>query len=327
MAMFQGDYKLFDTTEYVDELIKQISQSRHRIYLTTTTFINDGDIPKSIIDSLIAAAKRDVKVTIAADAFTYTELRDKSLVKRTNQAKKLSQQFRQAGASFHWMGRSSLFSMTGRTHSKWCVIDDTVFAFGGINLDQRSFTNLDYMIRVNDHDLANKVSRQHEHMVKADRANHIHRSFAYSFKKDTVLVDGGLVGDSIIYRRACKLASEAKKITLVSQYCPTGKLSRILKKKDSKLYFNHWSKADGPNKLVIRYGMVLSRNATKYQRIPYLHAKFMIFEMPNGDKIALTGSHNFVYGGVLAGTREIALQTTDKKLIKQLEGFLNHYIA
>jgi len=53
----------------------------------------------------------------------------------------------------------------------------------------------------------------------------------------------------------------------------------------------------------------------------------MIFTMPDGRKIAVTGSHNFVYGGVLLGTREIALETDDKKVIRQLERFFDSYVA
>ena len=53
----------------------------------------------------------------------------------------------------------------------------------------------------------------------------------------------------------------------------------------------------------------------------------MIFTMPDGRKVAITGSHNFVYGGVLLGTREIALETDDPKIVRQLERFFKTYVA
>ena len=48
----------------------------------------------------------------------------------------------------------------------------------------------------------------------------------------------------------------------------------------------------------------------------------MIFNMPDGRRIALTGSHNFSNAGVVLGTREIALQTENSEVIEQLENFL-----
>jgi cardiolipin synthase len=49
--------------------------------------------------------------------------------------------------------------------------------------------------------------------------------------------------------------------------------------------------------------------------------------MKDGRKIALTGSHNFVNAGVLLGAREIALQTENHQVIKQLEGFYKKHVS
>ena len=43
-------------------------------------------------------------------------------------------------------------------------------------------------------------------------------------------------------------------------------------------------------------------------------------------KVAITGSHNFVSGGVFLGTREVALETTNKKIIIQLERFFKEHV-
>ena len=112
-----------------------------------------------------------------------------------------------------------------------------------------------------------------------------------------------------------ELAKAAKRITYVSQYCPTGRLSAYLKKADSRLYFNPWRTAKLPNSVIIRFGELFSGLASSYTRSTYLHAKFIIFDMPDGTRVALTGSHNFPRGGMWVGTREIALETTDKHII------------
>lgn len=144
---------------------------------------------------------------------------------------------------------------------------------------------------------------------------------------DTILIDGGFFGDSIIYRRACQLASKASNVILVSQYCPTGKLAKLLTKTNCQLYFNPVANAQGVDRFVIRVGMFLSGHKTLYDKSRYLHAKFMIFDLPDGSRVALTGSHNFVNAGVLFGTREVALQTENPGTIKQLDDFLKRFIV
>jgi hypothetical protein len=124
------------------------------------------------------------------------------------------------------------------------------------------------------------------------------------------------------------LAEIAEKVVFVSQYCPTGKLARILKKHGKvKLYYNKPANAPGLNKFVIAFSAFVSGLKTSYRKKAYVHAKFIIFTMADGSKRAITGSHNFAYTGVLLGTREIALETGDSAIIDQLETFLHEKVA
>lgn len=41
---------------------------------------------------------------------------------------------------------------------------------------------------------------------------------------------------------------------------------------------------------------------------------------------AITGSHNFIFGAVMLGTREIALETSDITYINQLISFVDNNI-
>jgi cardiolipin synthase len=182
------------------------------------------------------------------------------------------------------------------------------------------------MFKIEDGALATKLIDEYHRLARADAGGYAYRSHSFQHGDDTVLIDGGFFGDSIIYRRICKLTTEASKVTLVSQYCPTGKLSRLLRQTNSHLYFNTPDRATWLNALVIRVGMFFTRNKTLYTKEEYLHAKFILFEMQDGRRVALTGSHNFVNGGVLLGTREIALQTENPQVIAQLEGFLKKHV-
>lgn len=322
--------KLISPAEYVQSATEQIKKAKTRVVLMTMVLVDDT-ATSELIDALCEAAERGVKVSIAGDSFTYTDFQGSYIPTtyrsaRVREAMEMQKRFRSAGAKFSWLGRLSMVAFVGRTHIKWCVVDDTVYAFGGVNLDQKSVTNSDYMFTVKNEELATRIIAEHERIIRADKHGHAYRSHRFGDDDNMVLLDGGFLGDSIIYRRACYWAERSTHVLLVSQYCPTGKLSRLLKRVDSDLYFNHWTNAGLLNRAVIRLGMITSRHTTSYHRRPYLHAKFIIFTLKDGSKVAITGSHNFVKAGALLGTREVALETTNKSIIKQLEKFFKDQV-
>lgn len=323
--------KLLLPLEYVADVTKHIKNATHRVSLLSMVVADDSSTDE-LIDALAEAAQRGVSVEVAADIFTYGELGGfffptKYRSRQSRATTRLSRRFIASGVKFTWLGKSRATIFSGRTHVKWCMVDDTVYSFGGVNLYQKGIDCNDYMFKIVDEELADKLVDEYHRLAKADAGDYSYRSHSFSHGLDSILIDGGFIGDSIIYRRACKLADEASRILLVSQYCPTGKLGRLLQKTDSQLYFNPPSNATRLNRLVIRVGMYFSKNATLYNKSRYLHAKFMIFDMPDGRRVALTGSHNFVKAGVLLGTREIALETENPQTIKQLEDFWRDYVA
>jgi cardiolipin synthase len=293
--------------------------------------LTDDDSTDELIDAMAEAAERGVVVEVAGDVFTYGELGGFFLPTqyRTKQARatnRMVKRLTKSGVDFTWLGRTRATLFSGRTHMKWCIVDDTVYSFGGVNSYSAGIESYDYMFKLVDEGLATKLIDEYQRLARADAGGYAYRSHSFSHGDDTVLIDGGFFGDSIIYRRACKLASDAKHITLVSQYCPTGRLARILRYANADLYFNQPKNATFLNKIVIRLGTLLTRLKSKYRKHTYLHAKFMIFDMNDGRRIAITGSHNFVNMGALLGTREIAYQTENPAVIKQLEHFLNNSV-
>lgn len=294
--------------------------------------IADHESTHPLIEALEAAAKRGVEVCVAADIFTYGEVTGGFLPLRyyshgARSTNRMVKTLKRAGVRFYWLGRGRVTLFHGRTHSKWCVVDNTLFTFGGVNLYEEGIHNVDYMFRHHDELLADRIVQEQKRVQKAEARSGNYPSVAYEHGEMTVLIDGGIIGQSVIYRRACELSEKAKHITFVSQYCPTGRLSRILKKKSAKLYYNRPLHADGLNRIVIRIGQLTSGLKTSYKKARYLHAKFIIFTMEDGSKVAITGSHNFAYTGVLLGTREIALETKDPKIITQLEKFIKNEVA
>lgn len=323
--------KLISPSQYIREATEAVTQAKTRVYLLSMV-IADHDATHPLIEALEAAAKRGVKVVIAADIFTYGEVGGGFLPFRyyshgSRDTNRMVKTLKRAGVQFHWLGRGRITLYHGRTHSKWCVVDDTIFTFGGVNLYEGGVRNNDYMFRLEDATLAERIIEEQVRVQKAESRSFNYHSVAYEHGEFTVLIDGGIIGQSVIYRRAVELSEKATHITFVSQYCPTSKLARIFKKKSVTLYYNRPHQADGLNRIVIRVGQLLSGLKSSYTKPRYLHAKCIIFTFEDGTKAAITGSHNFAYTGVLLGTREIALETYDPAIISQLENFIRKEVA
>jgi len=323
--------KLVLPQEYVHQATELARTAQDRIFLISMV-IADHPATHELIDALEAAARRGVKVTVTADIFTYGEVSGSFLPLRYDSpgikdVNSMVKRLRASGVKFLWLGRARTTFLNGRTHSKWCIVDDTCFVFGGVNMYQGGVAeNTDYMFRVESNRLADRLAYEQGRIIKAERTSTNYPSVNHELDGNSMLIDGGIIAHSVIYRRALELAKEATHIIFVSQYCPTGKLSRLLKKKNASLYFNRLEQADLLNRTLIRTSMLFSGLKTLYKKEPYLHAKFIIFTMEDGSKVAISGSHNFAYTGVLFGTREIALETTDMKIIGQLESFYRKYI-
>lgn len=322
---------LLSPREYIADAAKKARSAKQRIVLLSMV-IADHPATHELIEAILEARGRGVAVYVAADVFTYGEVSGSFLPllyfsPPSRTVSNMGKRLRDAGVHFRWLGREKLVIMSGRTHSKWCIIDDTVYSFGGVNAYEDGVANnVDYMLRTKSEKLADELFEEHQELASADRYGRLRKSHLFAFDNDQVLVDGGILGNSIIYRHACDLAASAKSITFVSQYPPTSKLARIMRTKKSKLYFNPPENATFINKMVIRFSMFRNNLQTSYKKTRYLHAKFIIFYMPDGSRVALTGSHNFNYSGVLLGTREVALETRNPEIIDQLENFLREKI-
>lgn len=324
------DPELLPAKEYIADATRRIHEARRRVRVIALTIADERET-EAFVDALVAAAKRGVDVHVAADTFTYMDLAGRFVPRRyLTPAKRTSldmaRELTEAGARFDWLGQEGGLPWRSRTHTKFCVVDDTVYSFGGVNLDDQGVTNVDYMLRITDHRLAEDITRVYERTRVANTRSKGFRATALQYGKDQVLVDGGLPGDSIIYRRAVKFAKKAKRVVLVSQYCPTGELGRIIASKPNELLFNPPRNAGLMNRILIQASMLITRHRTTYRKRQYLHAKAIVFYMKSGKRVAITGSHNFVRGGVTLGTREIALLTKNPLVIDQIEEFIEQQV-
>ena len=312
--------------EYIKHAAPAARNAKTHIYILSMV-IADHPETHELITELKGAAERGVKVVVAADIFTYGEVSGGFFPFRyynhgARSTNRMVRELKRAGVEFHWLGRGRITLFHGRTHNKWCVIDETVFCFGGINLYDGGIQNVDYMFEHQSPRLAERLVAEQHRIQKAERSSTNFPSVIYEHNTMQVLIDGGIIGQSVIYRRLMELASQATQITFVSQYCPTGRLAKVLRKKNATLYFNQPNQAHGLNKIAIRFGQWLTGLKSSYTRPIYLHAKCIIFTFEDGTKTAISGSHNFAHTGVLLGTREIAIETKDKAIVQQLEDFI-----
>ncbi|GIG54873.1 phospholipase D-like domain-containing protein [Demequina activiva] len=317
--------------EYLADATAAIAQARTRVRVTTLT-IADEDRTGDLIEALVAAARRGVDVRVAADVFTYADaagtfLPRRYLTRRRRESSALASRLSDAGVRFTWLGSERGLIWRGRTHTKLCVVDDVAYAFGGVNLDDRGATNVDYMLRLADPLLADQLTAVYGRIVRMNACERGHRSAVLQRGEDAVLVDGGMPGESVIYERALTLASQAEHVLLVSQYCPTGPLGRAIAARPHQLWFNAPRNASPANRALIAGSMAVTGYRTRYRSRRYLHAKCLVFTMAGGERVAITGSHNFVLGGVRLGTREIALETRSTALIEQLLTFHRTSVA
>src|SRR5689334_5461928 len=114
--------KLISPMQYVREAIDAVNHATTRVYLLSMV-IADHENTRPLITALEEAAKRGVHVVVAADIFTYGEVTGGFLPfqyyspggRATN---RMVKSLKQAGVSFHWLGRNRITVYSGRTHSK-----------------------------------------------------------------------------------------------------------------------------------------------------------------------------------------------------------------
>lgn len=322
-----ADFTLFETADYYHRLHAAITKAKHTINITSFDLIYDYKT-KDLLDAVVVAAKRGVAVTVSADVFTFNEIRKKILgpISVSHPSGSVERSYvtrlREAGGIFVWLGETrALNPYKQRNHEKWSIIDDDVFCFGGINLYDAGLKNNDFMLHAKDPALAAYLRQEHTRIIHAPQ-EYIGSSYEID-SASICYIDSAEPYDSVIYREACLLAQNAISATYVSQYYPTGKLGSYLKKINTTYYMNRPRHMRRLAKLMLTFDSIRCNIPNNYHKKKYLHAKFIIFTMPNGEKVAMTGSHNFSYAGVRFGTIEVAMNTTNPRVISQLENFVN----
>ncbi len=305
-------------------LLREIPKAKKRVVLAAMILLSG---PK--IDELLAvvrgAVQRGVTVHVHLDSYNKTPVPHLDLPKN-QRSKRMKSTYLQLealqamGARITHFGRVGINPYRGRCHVKITVIDDQVFSFGGINLRDDDMSRADFMLHAKDKSLADcleqlieRISRQQPPLPDGEVALQ---------NGDSILFDGGQPKRSLIYTRACQLASQSKRIYSVTHYVPSGQLARLMTQANTTFYFSRPEQLPAPESWGQAFDEQRYRLHNSYQAPGFMHAKFILFELADGSKALISGSHNFTYRGVAFGTQEIALQSTNEELWQQLYQFM-----
>lgn len=311
-------------SEYHRRLLQGIAKSKQRVMITAMVAAYDT-LTKPILDELFVALERGVAVTLVFDNFTRSPFADGRLATYIGEGRRqvkeildVCDKLKQAGAHVTFIRPLGINHFKGRYHAKATIVDDTWFACGGINFTKDSFLNTDFML--------SRRSREESNVLAAliDRFGHddVPRDETIVFGDDTLLVDSGKPGRSIIYETALELAQQAQSAIYVSQMQPTGPLADALHRIDTTYYFNRSNQFKIPANAAALIDLFYFRGKNSYKGTVYIHAKYILFTMKDGSKQLISGSNNFHWRGVAYGTQEIALVSTNQTVWRELETFI-----
>jgi cardiolipin synthase A/B len=314
--------------EYYQQLSADVARARQRIVLAAMVIVADAKIAP-LLQAMAAAAKRGVAVHILTDVFYKAPMereRGQSFAEHRRiitATGELFAELQAEGVRISCVGKLGLNPFAGRSHVKISIVDDTVYSFGGVNASQGAFDNADYMLCITDKTLAVQLQK-----LVAQIANDklLPDQELPLGPGASVLFDGGTRGKSTIYEHACQLAAEAKRIYYVSQMVPSGRLGELIKQTDYKVYFNQPEQGRLFLRLSLLADGLRAGISSSYHRERFIHAKFILFELKDGSRALLSGSHNFSWRGVAYGTKEIALCSADEALWQSLAKFLRQEI-
>jgi phosphatidylserine/phosphatidylglycerophosphate/cardiolipin synthase-like enzyme len=208
-----------------------------------------------------------------------------------------------------------------RNHIKLFLVDEIGW-MGGLNLYDKALNNYDLMVKFDNPVIVGALASQYLQVNELSPKDDYIVDIGDSYR---LVVDSGRHGVSQIYAEARTMIENAtKSIFFLSQMVPEGEildwLIRRAKEGISVLIMTSHSS----EKTFTHYPHKPSydRFRARIDSVPFItflhlgkkvHAKLLIVDR----REVLFGSHNMVDAGVLMGTQEIAMRTSDVRLVPQ----------
>jgi len=334
--------RIFLPNDFLEDFLATAVKAKSSIYLQTMNF-EAGETLSKIEKVLLEALDRGVRVNINHDwvatvfiqgdlAFLPSSSRDKRSKGKElhRKSQEIEDNLRSRGATIIITNNPNrinhLLPMVRRNHTKLYIVDEEVAWMGGVNLFDAAFEKIDIMVRFEEKSIVSGLVKQF-FMVNSLRSPVNYK--LQLTKTESLFVDTGRMGSSIIYEEVMqKIDSATKHIVFMSQFVPDGPLLRRLirvTKKGVKVDIITSSKKSAlftkfPTRLTYLHFL---RLLPKYPLITFthkskgVHAKIISID----STYAMVGSHNYTYSGVLFGTEEIMIETSEKELVNKIEDF------
>lgn len=324
--------------EYRSDLRKHINKTTKgdRVLLTSMTLEPTEPEIRGLLDDVLAALKRGVSVTLAIDAHTFM-LGNKGLGPlwtRKTLPRKLKPYYADKLQIIHTIDRESnglakiinkpgkRFSLpvAGRSHIKIAIVNDRVYV-GGCNLQGSGW--IDMMASLEDADSADWLYQTMRSITTGRHARKslggVDRGFRIS-QSTEIFVDSGVRSQSLIFDEALDLIDSAQDwLVMTCQFFPNSITAKHLLRAHNRgvkveiifAHPNHHGLIGGMGQ---HYSLLREKSRLPQELFqhalgrndPFIHAKLIAC-----DKGLMLGSHNYVKAGVILGTAEIALKSSD----------------
>ena len=334
-------YTIINAEDYFYTLYKKIREAKDYIYIQAMS-VEFSLHNKIISDEIIESAKRGVKVYINIDWYSkmYTGKqmnklpiinkgkRDLTYKIRLENLREI-QKMKKVNVDIAYLNRPNntfgeYIPFIGRNHMKFTIVDNCIY-IGGTNLSVDSFSNIDFMMESCNKKLINSSITL---FFENRNIRSLHPSKIQIANDTSLLIDSGKIGDSIIYRNSLDLTDKAQKsIKYVSQFLPDFELLKKMKQAkrrgvsvDIMTYHKGMALSKVKGRVEQLLFNIFSEDLSATQIKKYVHAKLLIIDNIN----TIFGSHNFSKFGVLFGTKEIAINSTNPDLILSLNNWLDN---
>lgn len=323
--------KILPAEAYFEALTRQLPRAKHRIVVHAMGILW-GPATAQLVPLLLDAAKRGAEVRVVGDIYskftTYMPRPFREKLPAWREVQVYNDRLRAGGVRVTYVGTLGLNPFKRRCHTKWTIIDDLVYTFGGINIGEDSLTNRDFMLETRNPGLADYLYDLTGRIEAGGNASTSLPDHTKQLSDDaTLLFDGGAPGRSVIYETACSIVADAKKIYFVSQMCPSGRLGNLITARENQCYFVNPEQAEFPANIALVRDKLRYRITNHYRGKSYIHAKLILTEQEDGSRHLITGSNNFSWRGIAFGTKEIALHSTDPVLWQALYNFIQEEVA
>ncbi len=338
-------YELIPSEEYLSDLIQLVKKAKKNIYIQAM-YVYFDDSLKEFTKEVIAAKKRGVSVKFNIDNYSNQYIQGHKYFIHINKEKRdkcknniqISQKYfkemTSADIEINFINEyrynkaiAEYFPFIGRNHMKITIIDNYSY-IGGMNFGKKSFNYYDFMVKTKDREIRNNLKsiflKNSTGIKYSDKIVNIN-------KENSLLIDSGKKGQSIIYNEAINAINNAKEdISYISQFLPDFKILFALQKAVKRglaveiiVHSNSIAEKKIRHKIEqILFNLSNINLSNLYEQSEkYIHAKMIILDKNAPNSSLIIGSHNFSTFGVLFGTSEIALNTKDKDLIHNLSNW------